>query len=353
MSSFNGDKLNITVFGGSHTQEIGVVVQGLPLGLKVDRKALAEFMSRRAPGGAFSTKRKEPDLVEFKLGLDENDVICSNTLRAVIKNTDVRSKDYGNIKLLPRPSHADYSAYMKYGLDFDMRGGAHFSGRLTAPLCIVGGICMQYLKEKGIEIGAHLSSVGKVSDVAYDKVLNQIESNQADFPAIDIEKSKLMQKEIVDASNMLDSVGATIECKAINVPVGLGDHPFDGVENKLAQVMFAIPGVKGFEMGLGFESSCLLGSQNNDTFTFLDGKVVTKTNNSGGVNGGITNGMPLVFKVALKTTPSIAKPQTSVNLETMQEEILEIKGRHDPCIGVRAVPVVQACTAIVLMDLIK
>lgn len=352
MSSYHGDKLKITVFGTSHSEEIGVIVEGLPLGLKVDKNALAEFMSRRAPGGAFSTKRKEPDLVEFVLGLDENDVICSNTLRAVIKNTDVRSKDYGNIKLLPRPSHADYSAYAKYGLDFDMRGGAHFSGRLTAPLCIVGGICKQYLEQKGIEIGAHLSSVGKINDVAYDKVLNKIESNQHDFPAIDLEKANLMKEEILNASKMLDSVGATIECKVVNMPAGVGDHPFDGVENKLAQVMFAIPGVKAFEMGLGFESSYITGSQNNDTFTVLDNKVVTKTNNSGGVNGGITNGMPLIFRVGLKPTPSIAKPQTSVNLETLKEETLQIKGRHDPCIGVRAVPVVEACTAIVLMDMI-
>lgn len=352
MSAIFGEKLKITLFGQSHSPAIGVVIDGFPAGFKVDINKVQAFVDRRAPGGEFATKRAEKDKVEFVSGLNERGETCGAPICALIFNNDVRSSDYDNIRLLPRPSHCDYSAFVKYGESRDVRGGGQFSGRITAGLVIAGALCMLYLNEKGIKVGAHLSSIGSICDDKYDLVNQIIEQNQLDFPVISSQKAEQMKQEIERVRNSLDSIGATIECKVVGVPAGLGEPPFDGVENRLAQIMFSIPGVKGFEFGNGFSASTLCGSQNNDAFTVFNDKIVTKTNNAGGVNGGITNGMPLIFKVAIKPTPSIAKPQNSVNLNTLKEETLEIKGRHDPCIGVRAVPVVQACTAIVLMDMI-
>ncbi len=352
MSNVYGKNIKITVFGQSHSPQMGVVIDGFPAGIKIDTEYVQAFMQRRAPGGHLATKRKEADKVLFVAGLNEKGETCGAPICAVIDNNDTRSQDYDNLKVLPRPSHADLSAYMKYGESRDVRGGGQFSGRLTAPFCVAGALCKQLLEQKGIQIGAHLWSVGNEKDQSYDKVCNTIPDNLTNFPAIVKINGERMAQVIEQASLNGDSVGAIVECKVVGVPVALGEPPFEGVENKLAQMMFAIPAVKGFEVGSGFEGSTLLGSQNNDTFTTLDGKIVTKTNNAGGINGGITNGMPLVFKVAFKPTPSIAKSQQSVNLNTKEQEVLTVVGRHDPCVGLRAVPVIEACTAIVLADLV-
>ncbi|MBE5757093.1 MAG: chorismate synthase [Clostridiales bacterium] len=351
MSSLNGNKLNITIFGESHSEVIGVDIVGFPKGVKIDREFLASFMKRRAPGQAFSTPRKEPDLVEFIDGVDEND-ITTGKIRAIIKNTNTRSGDYDNLKYLPRPSHGDFVSYLKYGEDREVSGGGKFSGRLTALLCIVGALCITLLKEKGINIGAHLLKVGNVEDKSYSYVNEIIDSNQTDFPVIDKTAGDKMKELISLVRSEEDSIGAVVECKVTGMIPAIGGPYFDGVENNLARIMFAIPGVKGFEIGGGFEVAKRKGSENNDQFRVKDGKIVTLTNNDGGINGGITNGMPIVFKVAFKPTPSISKEQQSVNLKTLTEEKLVIKGRHDPCIGVRAVPVVEACAGIALLDML-
>lgn len=350
MSNTYGNKLKITVFGQSHSPAIGVVIDGFPSGVKVDKEFIASFMARRAPGQNLTTPRIEKDAPKFISGLNADGVTCGAPICAIIENTNVRSGDYSNIALTPRPSHSDYTSLLKYGESRDLRGGGQFSGRLTAPLCIAGALALLYLKDRGIKIGAHLSSVGGKKDDFYDLVDDIIPDNTNGFPAINLEKAKLMQTEIQSARADGDSVGSTVECKITGVPSGLGEPMFDGMENRLAQMMFAIPAVKGFEVGSGFCVSEKRGSENNDALTVSEGRVKTVTNNSGGINGGITNGMPIVFKVAFKPTPSISKPQRSVNLQTLTEQTLEIRGRHDPCIGVRAVPVVEACSALVILD---
>ena len=351
MSSLNGKKLDITIFGESHSEFIGVDIVGFPKGVKIDREFLTSFMKRRAPGQAFSTPRKEGDIVEFIKGVNENDETTGD-IRAIIKNTNTKSGDYDNLKDLPRPSHGDFVSYLKYGENRDVRGGGKFSGRLTALLCIVGGLCIPLLKEKGIEIGAHLFKVGDIEDKQYSYLDGVIDKNLDDFPVTNEESGEKMKELISAVREEKDSIGALVECKITGMPVAIGGPYFDGVENNLARIMFAIPGVKGFEIGGGFEVVKRKGSENNDQFTVKDGKIVTLTNNDGVINGGITNGMPIVFKVAFKPTPSISKEQQSVNLKTLTEEKLVIKGRHDPCIGVRAVPVVEACTAIALLDML-
>lgn len=352
MSWTIGEKLKVTVFGQSHSEAIGVVIDGFPSGIKVNEEKLEKFMQRRAPGQAFSTPRKEADKVEFLSGLNVDGKTCGSPIVAIIKNTNVQSKDYDNIKLLPRPSHSDLVSFLKFGEGRDIRGGGQFSGRLTAPLCIAGALCLDLLESKGIKIGAHIYNVGNSFDLPYDKVEQNIPTNQADFPAIDKEKSIKMQEEILSVMKEGDSIGASVECKIVGLPSAIGEPMFDGIENCLAKAMFGIPAVKGFEVGAGFEVCTKKGSENNDKLTIKDGKITTLTNNDGGINGGITNGMPITFRVAIKPTPSIAKAQQSVNLETMQEQVLEIRGRHDPCIAVRAVPVVEAVSAIVFADLL-
>ena len=350
MSNTFGNNLKITVFGQSHSQAIGVVIDNFPSGIKIDIEKVNEFMVRRAPGQAFSTPRKETDAVEFVSGINENGYTCGAPITALIQNTNVRSKDYENLRYVPRPSHSDYTSFLKDGEFRDIRGGGQFSGRLTAPLVIAGALCSAFLAQKGVKIGAHLRSVGEVNDTPYDKLSMDIPQNQADFPVVSEKAKQQMQEKIKLVCSKQDSVGATIECKAIGVPSGLGEPMFNGLENKLAQIMFAIPGVKGFEVGSGFDGSKLKGSENNDPFVIENGKVTTKSNNAGGLLGGITVGTPIIFKVALKPTPSISKEQESVDLRNMSNTTLTVEGRHDPCIGVRAVAVVESCTAIALTD---
>jgi chorismate synthase len=362
MATSYGKNLKISIYGGSHDDHIGVTVSGLPSGLKFNTSLLYEFMQRRAPGkNSLSTQRKESDLPEFLSGIAsiEDDVATLNgeLLHAIIRNNSQRSSDYSNLEFVPRPSHADYAARMKYGNDVDLRGGGHFSGRLTAPMCIAGGIALQHLKSLGIEVVAHLYSMGSISDKKFD--LANIGENdvallreRSDFPVLDADAEKAMRDRIDLARLQGDSVGGIVECAILGVPAGLGEHMFDGVENRISQIVFGIPAVKAIEFGNGFECASLFGSQNNDQF-YTDGeKVYTKTNNCGGILGGMSNGMPIVFRAAMKPTPSIYIEQDSVDMNSMTPVKLSIKGRHDPCVVVRALPVFEAAAAIAVLDML-
>ncbi len=352
MASIYGNNIQVSIFGQSHSAGIGVVVDGLPVGEAVDLEALQAFMNRRAPGqNAYSTKRKEADAPEVLSGLVAGHT-CGAPFCAVIRNTNTRSGDYANLKEVPRPAHADYAAQVKYGGNQDVAGGGHFSGRLTAPLCIAGGICKQILSRKGIEVRAHIVQIGsvKASKANACDITPMREFVAGEFPAYDEGIAQQMQEEIEAARLGADSVGGMIECVITGVPAGIGDPMFDGMENRLASMLFGIPAVKGVEFGNGFEVAGLRGSENNDPFCVKDGVIATETNNHGGILGGITSGMPIVFRVALKPTPSIGKEQKSVRMATLEEETLVIQGRHDPCIVPRAVPVVEAAAAVVLLD---
>ena len=355
MSSEFGKTLKVSIFGQSHGKAIGVNIHGLPAGEAIDLDELQAFMDRRKPGkNPLSTSRKEADMPVFLSGL-ENGVTCGTPLCAVIENSDQHSKDYAALADTPRPGHADYTAYVKWNGQADMRGGGHFSGRLTAPLCIAGGMAKQILARRGIFVGAHLAAVGGVQDEAFPllptKELFETVSAKA-FPVLDDAAGTQMQAAILAAREDLDSVGGIIECAAIGLPAGLGEPMFDGMENRLAAALFGIPAVKGVEFGAGFAAAALRGSENNDPFTVENGVIVTETNHAGGILGGITNGMPITLRVAVKPTPSIAKQQKTISLSRMEEADLVIKGRHDPCIAHRAVPVVEAVTALVLLDLL-
>jgi len=352
-SSFCGN-IKISIFGQSHSGGIGVVIDGLPAGEKIDMDALNAFLKRRAPGGkAWATPRKEADTPEFLSGL-VNDVTCGAPLSAVIRNTNTRSGDYANLRDIPRPGHADYTAQVKFGGHQDVSGGGHFSGRLTAPLCIAGGICLQLLERRGVAIGAHLLQVGAARDEAYDPVRLTPQTLRLaasrEFPVLDEAAGERMLAEILQAKAELDSIGGLIECAASGVPAGLGDPMFDGMENRIARLAFAIPAVKGISFGAGFEAACLRGSQNNDAYHIEGGRVSTITNHAGGILGGITSGMPLIFCAAIKPTPSIAQAQRSISFSRKENATLEVQGRHDPCIAPRAVPCMEAVMAIALLD---
>lgn len=356
MASYLGEHIHVSVFGQSHSPAIGVVVDGLPAGERVDMEELGRFLKRRAPGqNATSTPRKEADLPQFLSGLVD-DVTCGAPLAALIENTNTRSQDYAQLRDKPRPGHADFTAQVKYGGFQDVAGGGHFSGRLTAPLCIAGGICLQILKRRGIEVAAHIASIAGEADRPFDPMGESVEKmdalKRAPFPVLDEKAGERMRKVILQAKEEGDSVGGIVECLVTGVPAGLGEPMFGGMENRLAAALFGIPAVKGVEFGAGFGVATMRGSENNDPFTVKDGKLVTETNHAGGILGGITNGMPLVFRLAVKPTPSIAKQQQTVSLSKKQVEELVVTGRHDPCIVPRAVPVVEAVTALVLSDLL-
>jgi chorismate synthase len=354
MSSQYGRKLTISIFGQSHSPAIGVIIDGLPAGITVDMDVLHKFLKRRAPGqNELATARTEEDVPEFLSGL-VNGVTCGAPLTAIIRNNDTRSADYRELRDIPRPAHADYAAHVKYGGYQDVAGGGHFSGRLTAPLCVAGGICLQILHSLGIEIGAHILRIGSAEDTAFDPV----HVSASDFALIRSNPLPLLRSEaydsmcsiILDAKEKGDSVGGIIECAATGIPAGLGDPMFDGIENRIAGIVFGIPAVKGIEFGSGFAGAERSGSQNNDCFYMESDCVKTRTNNSGGILGGITNGMPVLFRVAFKPTPSIALEQESVSLSRKVDTVFQIKGRHDPCIVPRAIPCVEAAAAISLYD---
>ncbi len=355
MSSCFGKNIRVSVAGESHGEALGIIIDGLPAGFSIDMEALGAFLKRRAPGqNRFSTPRKEGDVPEFLSGLREN-VTTGAPLMAIIRNTNTRSADYDTLRDVPRPGHADFTAEMRYGGFQDARGGGHFSGRLTAPLSIAGGIARQMLQKKGISVYAHIKSVhgieGKMPDymTAAKAELNAIA--QKPFPVWDDEISEEMQAEIEKARMASDSVGGVIEIAVLDLPQGLGSPMFDRMECRISALAFGVPAVRGIEFGNGFGAASLLGSENNDSFYFDEsGKVKTKTNRHGGILGGITTGMPLVYRVAIKPTPSIFKEQDSVSLSEKKNTKLSIEGRHDPCIVQRAVPVMEAVTALAVLD---
>ncbi len=348
MSSTFGENLKLTIFGQSHGAAIGMTLDGIPAGLPVDPDALQSFLSRRAPGqNQWSTPRKEADQPEFLSGILDGHT-CGSPIAAVIYNTNTRSDDYDNLKNCPRPGHADYTAQVKYGGSQDAAGGGHFSGRLTAPLCIAGGLCKQWLEAMGIQIGAHIQSIGPVRDEPFDPINPELAKVGQLFPTLTADSAEKMQELIAQTRAKGDSVGGSIQCAVTGLPAGLGEPMFGGVENRIAQIIYGIPAVKG----LAFGDTQTFGSENNDPFTLEKGQVRTSTNHCGGILGGITNGMPLLFTVSVKPTPSIALPQQTVDLSAMENTTITVEGRHDPCIVPRAVPVVEAAAAIAIYDLI-
>lgn len=352
MSSIYGENIKLSIFGQSHGKAIGMTLDGIPAGLPVDMEQLQAFLNRRAPGQHdYSTPRHEGDMPEFLSGILDG-FTCGAPIAAIIHNTNTRSGDYSNLKDCPRPGHADYPAQVKYKGFQDAAGGGHFSGRLTAPLCIAGGLCKQWLAADGIQIAAHIVAIGGVVDdpVYLDWVKPDLEAIRKDFPTLNSEAGERMRQTIAEARSKGDSVGGLIECIATGLPAGIGDPMFGGIESRVAQIVYGIPAVKGLDFGSGFSGAYLRGSENNDAYVIRDGRIETLTNNAGGILGGITTGMPLVFQVAIKPTPSISLPQKSVSLQKMTEQVLEVSGRHDPCIVPRAVPVIEAAAAIALWD---
>lgn len=334
---------------------MGAVIDGIPAGTVIDTEALARFMARRAPGsGPLSTPRRESDLPEIVSGTADG-VCCGAPLCIIIKNTDARSADYERIRSVPRPSHADYPAYVKYGGHNDIRGGGQFSGRLTAPFCAAGGIALQLLEKRGIRVFSHILSAGGIKDEPFDPVSPDTERLGAlaglRLAVLDPAAGERMAAEIKAAHADGDSVGGIVECMVTGLPAGVGEPIYDSLESRIASLVFSIPAVKGVEFGSGFAGSALRGSKNNDPYRVLDGRIVTSSNNSGGICGGISTGMPVLFRAAFKPTPSISRPQDSVLLEEMKDETLEITGRHDPCIVPRALPAVEAAAAMAVLDL--
>jgi len=344
----------VTVFGQSHAPAIGCVVEGLPAGFAPDMDQVAAFMARRAPGqNAWSTNRKESDTPEILSGLVDGKT-CGAPIAMVIRNSDQHSGDYSCLKRTPRPSHADYTALVKYGGSYDIRGGGQFSGRLTAPLCFAGALAIQVLAGRDITVGAHIAQIGQVTDETPDfaHVDRLSDLGRKPFPVFSDSAGAAMRQAIEAARMDADSVGGAIRCFALGLPAGIGEPMFGGVENRLAAALFGIPAVRGVSFGDGFAAASMRGSGHNDPFVMDGETVATRTNHAGGVLGGITTGMPLVVNIAIKPTASIARPQDTVDLETKENTSLVIHGRHDPCIVPRAVPVAEAVTALTLLDML-
>ncbi len=379
MISTIGKNVRISVWGGSHEPAIGVDITGIPVGTEIDMDKLTAFLRRRAPGNSiFATRRKEPDIPLPLSGLEpcsihrsdavQSDTVSNgdpsgkrmlvtdNTISLEIRNTDTRSADYRALRTVPRPGHADYTARLRYGDSLNMAGGGPFSARMTAPLCIAGGIAMQILERQGITIGGHIYSVADARDEPFDPtavnagLLNDLKTK--DMAVISRSAKLEMQKRIWLAMEDRDSVGGVVEVCGLNIPAGIGGAMYDGLESTLAPLFFGIPAVKGVEFGAGFAATLLRGSQNNDAFYYEGDTVKTRTNNHGGILGGITTGMPLIARLAFKPTPSIAKEQASVDLYRKENTTLRVKGRHDPCVVMRAVPIAEAAMALGLLDCI-
>lgn len=352
MKNTFGTSLSVTLFGESHGNSIGAVLDGMPAGVAVDTDFLNRQTELRKPKGKISTKRHEADEVCIVSGVFEGKT-TGTPISVVIKNGDTKSKDYEKTKNLLRPSHADYTAHIKYNGYEDYRGGGHFSGRITAPLVAVGAIVIDALKQKGVEIGTHIKKIADVSDRDFndfDEDFKKIQNNP--FAVLDSEKAKLMTELIETAAAEGDSIGGILQTAVTGLPTGVGEPWFDTVEGVLAHALFSVPAVKGVEFGRGFEFADLKGSEANDEWRINDGEISTVTNNNGGINGGITNGMPIVINTVIKPTPSIAKEQNTVDIEKNENSKLIINGRHDPCIVHRAAVVVSSVTAIALCDLL-
>lgn len=341
--------MRLSIFGESHGKGIGIVIDGLPPGFDVNMDEIKKQMARRAPGGALSTPRKEADYVEIYGGLF-NGKTTGAPLCGMIKNEDTKSSDY--VKNLPRPGTADLTAYIKYGGFNDYRGSGHFSGRLTAALTFAGSIARQFLEKDGIEIGAHIFQIGNYRDDFFSEIDSALLKSlmMMDFPLIDIKMEEKMKRAITDARNSGDSIGGIIECTAIGLPAGLGSPFFESIESNLSSLVFSIPGTKGIEFGKGFAMSAMKGSEANDEIFYDRGEILLHTNNSGGINGGITNGMPIIFRTAVRPTPSISKTQGTINMDTGENCQIEVVGRHDPCIVPRAIVVVESVLALCLME---
>lgn len=355
MSSAIGEKIKLSVFGESHGEAIGCVIDGLPAGVRLDFDEIYKDMARRAPGKDLtSTPRLEKDIPKILSGVLDG-FTTGAPLACVIENTNTKSGDYSNLMTVPRPSHSDYPAYVKYNGFNDIRGGGHFSGRLTAPIVFAGAVAKQVLKEKGVLIGAHIKQIGTVCDglVDYNDITEELVLSLASksFSLVDQSREELMRNEVERARMSLDSVGGIVECFAVGLPVGVGGNMFDTVESRLASILFGVPAVKGVQFGLGFDFANKNASRVNDEYEVKNGEVKTLSNNNGGVLGGMTNGAPIIVSAVIKPTPSIAKKQRSVNLQTMENTELEIHGRHDPCIVPRAVPVIESAVALGLLDL--
>ena len=357
MSGMWGNNIKLSIFGESHGNAIGINIDNLPPGFPLDMEEIMREMRRRAPGkNNLSTARKESDVPEILSGYFEGKT-TGTPLCAIIRNIDNKSKDYSKIKDVMRPGHGDYPGFVKYKGFNDYRGGGHFSGRITAPLVFAGAICKQILRKSGIEIVAHIKSIGDMEDKSFlDCDLDKLFINSLkyeEFPLIKKNLEEKMKNEILSARKEGDSVGGIIECMVLGIKAGIGSPFFDSVESTLAHLIFSVPAVKGVEFGMGFDISKMKGSKSNDEYYLKEGKVKTKTNNNGGIIGGITNGMPIIFRVAIKPTPSVYKEQNSINISTMEETTLQIEGRHDPCIVQRAVPVIEGVSAVGILDLIK
>lgn len=354
--SFNfGKKINISIFGQSHGEAIGIVIDGIKEGFQIDMEAVNEELKRRSPGkNEFSTTRKEEDKPEILSGIF-NGFTTGTPIAIIIRNTDTVSKDYSKTKDLIRPSHADYSAYVKYNGFNDYRGGGHFSGRLTAPLVFAGAICKQILEKEGIIIASHIKQIGKIKDDYFnpldvdDEILKDLKNHT--IPLLNKDIKEDMEKEILLYKNDNDSIGGIVEVYVKGLKAGVGEPYFDSIESTISRLAFSVPSVKGIEFGLGFDFANIKGSLANDEFYIENGQVKTYTNNNGGINGGISNGMPIIYRAVIKPTPSIQKMQRSINIKTLQNENIEIQGRHDPSIITRALVVLEAITAIALLEL--
>lgn len=356
ISSFFGKNIKISIFGESHGPAIGVVIDGLPSGFSIYQEKLLKDMARRKPSSqSYSTKRREPDDVEILSGY-YNDRTTGTPLCAMIRNKDTRSKDYSELESLMRPGHADYTGYMRYKGYNDISGSGHFSGRLTAPLVFAGSLISQILINSKIFIGSHIDSIFDKHDLRFngtnvtEEQLNNLK--YMDIPVNDLSCQQAFLDIIDDAKSKSDSVGGIVETAIIGLPAGIGSPIFDNVESNIASILFSIPAVKGVEFGQGFDITSLYGSEANDSFYIDNKKILTRTNNNGGINGGITNGMPLLLRTAVKPTSSIAKKQDTIDIKTLKNATLEVKGRHDACIVPRVVPVIDAACAISIFDLL-
>ncbi|MBQ3792581.1 MAG: chorismate synthase [Clostridia bacterium] len=346
MSTFTGAVLRLRLAGSSHGPSVDMTLEGLPAGEKIDLEKLEAFLERRRPGSSlYVTQRKESDRPVFSDGLQDG-VLTGRPLVASVENRDVRREDYESFSSVPRPGHADYPAKVRFGKELDLSGGGPFSGRMTLPLCIAGGVCLQLLEKKGIRVFSRLASVGEVEDEG--ELTGSV--SEKPFPAVSSARGERMRERIRKALEDGDSVGGIVEVAVSGLPVGIGGPLFDGLESRMSQLLFGIPAVKGVEFGDGFKAALRSGSENNDAFVIRNGRIETETNHCGGILGGMTDGMMLKLRVAFKPTPSIARKQKSVDLSTGRETTIEIRGRHDPCVALRALPAAEAACAIALTD---
>lgn len=351
MRNIIGNNLTLTLFGESHNPEIGVVIDGLGAGIKIDEDYISLCLSRRRPNSMIETSRKESDHYRFISGVF-NSYTTGSSVGIIIENENIKSSDYDDIAHLARPGHADYTAYVKYHGFNDYRGGGHFSGRLTTPIVIAGAIVKKALEKFDIKIVSHIKQIGNVIDRDFEDLNEDVALVKDQFFPVLNQVQNQMEEEIAKARSEEDSLGGKIQVAVTNLPVGLGEPYFSSIESEISKAMFSLGGVKGIEFGLGFGFCSSKGSQVNDAFTYSGDKVITKTNYNGGINGGISNGMPVVFSLAIKPTPSISKTQKTIDFEKQMDTKINIKGRHDPCIVRRICVVSEALTALVIGDLL-